>query len=57
MGFLVLNMAGPIGDIIGGIVGLIIVKKGVDTITSSETSGSGGTEPAQESDSGGSQDD
>jgi hypothetical protein len=31
-------MAGPIGDIVAGIVGLVVVKKGVDTITHAETS-------------------
>jgi hypothetical protein len=34
-------MAGPIGDIISGLAGLVIVKKGVDMIAGSESSDKG----------------
>ena len=37
----IFNMTGPIGDIIAGMVGLAVVKKGVDTIVGSESSDGG----------------
>lgn len=42
-------MNGPIGSIIEGIAGLVIVKKGVDTIVGSEVSDTAPAETVSES--------